>query len=261
MTLRQLWEEGRTTLGGWCVIPSPFVAELMARSGFDWICIDIQHGLIGYEQMVNMLQAIAITGTPSLVRVPWNQPDWIMRALDAGAEGIVIPMVNSVEEAQRAVGACRYPPHGYRSWGPVRAALGVPGYSPESANRRTVVVIMIETPGGVQAAEKIAAVPGVDAVYIGPNDLAVGHGLQPSGTVEEPEHERLVESILATCKRRGLVAGIHCGSVKTALRWRERGFTMLNVTSDAVFLRERAASVLEALRGQQPATPQTSGYA
>ena len=260
-TLRELWEAGGVTVGGWCVIPSAFSAELMGRAGFDWICVDTQHGVVGYDQMALMLQGLAITGTPAFVRVPWNDPAEIMKALDAGAQGIVVPMVNSAEEARRAVGACRYPPEGYRSWGPVRAALGVEGYSPETANRRTVVAVMIETASGVENADDILAVPGVDAVYVGPNDLALAHGLPPSATVEEREHAALVERILAASGRRGVVAGIHCGSVEIARHWRDAGFRMLNVNSDAVLLRQGAAAVLQGLGEARTAAPGTSSYA
>src|SRR5438034_9539457 len=148
--LRELWDRGGVTVGGWCVMPSAFSAELMARCGFDWLCIDTQHGLIGYDQMTLMLQAVAITGTPAFVRVPWNQPDHIMKALDAGAQGVIVPMVDNEEDARAAVRAAKYPPLGTRSWGPIRAALDVPDYSPETANRRTIVAVMIETPGGVE---------------------------------------------------------------------------------------------------------------
>jgi 4-hydroxy-2-oxoheptanedioate aldolase len=260
-TLRELWDAGRPTIGGWCTLPSAFSAELMGRSGFDWVCVDTQHGLVGYDQMVLMLQGLAITGTPAFVRVRWNEPGEIMKALDAGAQGVVVPMVNSAEEAVSAVAACRYPPQGYRSWGPIRAALGVDGYSPESANLRTVVAIMIETADGVARMDEILSVPGVDAVYVGPNDLAVTHGLPPSATVESREHSELIESILAGCKRHQIVAGIHCGSVETAQRWLDAGFEMLNVKSDALFMREQAAAVVKALSGKREPSPRTSSYA
>lgn len=258
--LRELWDSGRPTIGAWCVMPSAFSAELVGRTGFDWVCVDTQHGLIGYDQMASMLQALAITATPAFVRVPWNDPAEIMKALDAGAQGVIVPLVNSAEEARRAVGACRYPPDGYRSWGPVRASLDLPGYTPATANRRTVVAVMIETAAGVLAADEIVSVPGVDAVYVGPSDLALSHGIAPSADAESPEHSRLIDSILDACNRHGVVAGIHCGTVDTALRWRERGFRMLNVTSDAVFMRQTATSVVSALRGV-PAAPKSSGYA
>ena len=250
-TLRELWESDRPTFGGWCVLPSSFSAELMGRCGFDWVCIDTQHGLVGYDQMVPMLQGLAITGTPAFVRVRWNEPGEIMKALDAGAQGVVVPMVNSAEEARQAVGAARYPPEGYRSWGPVRAALGVDGYSPQTANRRTVVAIMVETRSGLSQIDEILSVPGVDAVYVGPNDLAVTHGLAPSADVEDRAHGELVEAILAACLRRGVVPGIHCGSAATARRWIEAGFRMINVASDAVFLRQAAAAALKGVR-QEP---------
>jgi 4-hydroxy-2-oxoheptanedioate aldolase len=261
-TLRELWDQGGVTVGGWCVMPSAFSAELMAHCGFDWLCIDTQHGLIGYDQMTVMLQAVAITGTPAFVRVPWNQPDHIMKALDAGAQGVVVPMVNSAEEARAAVGACRYPPEGSRSWGPIRAALGVSGYSPNLANRRVVVAVMIETAAGVAAADEVIAVPGVDAVYIGPNDLAVTHGHEPGGQAIEPEQAGVIEAVLGACQRRGVVGGIHCATPEVARHWRERGFRMLNVASDAVFMRQQATSVVQTLNEAASVGPKTEhGYA
>ena len=261
-SLRELWDRGGVTVGGWCVIPSPFSAELMGRSGFDWVCVDTQHGLIGFDQMAPMLQTLAVTGTPAFVRVPWNTPGDIMKALDAGAQGVIVPMVNSADEARRVVGACRYPPEGYRSWGPIRAALGVDGYSPEVGNRRVVVAVMIETADGVAAADEIVAVPGVDAVYVGPNDLAITHGMQPSADAFTDEHAELVTRVLAACQRHGVVPGIHCGSADTARRWRDRGFRMLNVTSDAVFIRTGASAVVKALaEAPAPAQPASSSYA
>ena len=261
-TLRELWDSGGVTVGGWCAIPSAFSAELMGRCGFDWVCVDTQHGLVGYDQMAAMLQALSITDTPAFVRVPWNLPADIMKALDAGAQGVIVPMVNSVDEARRVVGACRYPPEGYRSWGPIRAALGVDGYRPETGNRRVVVAVMIETAAGVEAADEILSVPGVDAVYVGPNDLAVTHGMMPSTDTYPPEHAALVERILGAALRHGVVHGIHCGSVEMAKRWRDRGFRMFNVTSDAIFMRTSASAVVRAMADRQaPARPASASYA
>jgi 4-hydroxy-2-oxoheptanedioate aldolase len=249
-TLREVWERDGIKLGGWCCLPGTLSAELMGRCGFDWVCIDTQHGLIGYDQMAAMLQALAIAGTPAFVRVRWNEAGEIMKALDAGAQGVIVPMVNSAEEARQAVGASRYPPDGYRSWGPIRAALDVPEYTPASANRRTVVAIMIETPEGVAHADEILSVPGIDAVYVGPADLAVGMGLTPPA--RDPEHARLVEAVADACRRHGVVPGIHCTSVEDAQHWRERGFRMLNVSSDAGLLQGAARSVVQALKGAAP---------
>src|ERR687894_296035 len=121
-SLRELWDGTDATIGGWCSIPSPFSAELMGRCGFDWVCIDTQHGLVGYDQMVPMLQALSITATPAFVRVPWNQPDHIMKALGAGARGVIGPVVAPEAAAGAAAGAANSPPVGARSWGPIRAA-------------------------------------------------------------------------------------------------------------------------------------------
>jgi 4-hydroxy-2-oxoheptanedioate aldolase len=251
MSLREVWDRGGATVGGWCVIPSPFAAELMGRCGFDWVCLDTQHGLIGYDQMLPMLEALSATGTPSLVRVSWNHPPEIMKALDAGAEGVIVPLVNSAADARQAVGACRYPPDGYRSWGPTRASLQSGGFTPQSANRSVVCIVMIETAEAISNLDEILAVPGVDGVYVGPNDIAVTHGLEPSAEAEDPAHQELILKILAGCKLAGIIAGVHCGSVETAARWREAGFRMLNINSDGVFLRQGARQVLQRL-GKKP---------
>src|SRR5207237_3503329 len=140
--LREVLTAGKPAIGAWCVIPGSFTAEAVAAAGFDWVCIDAQHGLIGYQEMLGMLQAVAGTGVPSRVRVPWNDPGWIMKALDAGAAGVRVPMVNTPEEAEAAVGACRYPPQGFRSWGPTRASLHAPTFSPETANRSVLCAVM-----------------------------------------------------------------------------------------------------------------------
>ncbi|HTF53887.1 MAG TPA: aldolase/citrate lyase family protein [Pseudonocardia sp.] len=262
-TLRELWDGTDATIGGWCSIPSPFAAELMGRSGFDWVCIDTQHGVIGYDQMMPMLQALSITRTPAFVRVPWNQPDHIMKALDAGAQGVIVPMVSTEEDARAAVAAAKYPPMGTRSWGPIRAALDVPDYSPELANRSTIVAVMIETPGGVENLDSILSVPGVDAVYVGPSDLALGHGMTPTLNVQNPEHERLIEIVIEGCRRRGIVAGIHCDSVQTVHRWHALGYGMFTVGSDAALMRQAATAVVaQAFEGsRQVVLPKSGQYA
>jgi 4-hydroxy-2-oxoheptanedioate aldolase len=262
-TLRELWDGTEATIGGWCSIPSPFSAELMGRCGFDWVCIDTQHGVIGYDQMMPMLEALSITATPAFVRVPWNQPDHIMKALDAGAQGVIVPMVSTEDDAKAAVAAAKYPPVGMRSWGPIRAALDVPDYSPETANRRTIVAVMIETPGGVENLDAILAVPGVDAVYVGPSDLALGHGMTPTLAPTDPEHVKLIETIVDRCRAHGVVAGIHCDSVETVRRWHARGYGMFTVGSDAALMRGAATAVVAgAFEGsREVVVPATGQYA
>lgn len=246
MALREVLTGSKPALGGWCVIPGSFTAEIVARSGFDWVCIDVQHGLIGYQEMLGMLQAVAVVGVPAFVRVPWNDPAWIMKALDAGAAGVIVPMVNSPAEAASAVGACRYPPQGYRSWGPTRASLGVDGYSPELANRSVICAVMVETVPALERLGEIVSVPGVDAVFIGPSDFALSMGFAPRS--DQPEHRRRLEAVPSVCRDHGVVAGIACGSAELLARWRQAGYTMLAAPSDMVMLRRAAAEMLDTAR-------------
>jgi 4-hydroxy-2-oxoheptanedioate aldolase len=229
-TLRDRWKAGEPTLGAWCTIPSSWTAEVAARSGHDWVCIDTQHGLIGYDVMLPMLQAISAGGAPSFVRVPWNEPGSIMKALDAGAGGVIVPMVNSVEEATAVVAACRYPPEGSRSMGPVRAR------AVDAEWERPICVVMIETVVAVSRAREILAVPGIDAVFVGPNDLAVSAGLEPTYDGRHPEHRRLIEEIAAAAAACGVAAGIMCGTAEVALQWHKAGFVMLGMQSDTRLL-------------------------
>lgn len=249
MTLREVLDTGKPTIGGWCSIPSAFSAELMGRSGFDWVCIDTQHGLIGYDQMAVMLQALSITGTPALVRVPWNTPENVMKALDAGAQGVIVPMINNADDARQVVATVKYPPLGTRSWGPIRASFGLPAYNPETANASTLVIVMIETKDGVDNLDEILSVPGVDAVYVGPMDLALAHGITPALDVKDRQHEQLINTILEGCQQHGVIAGIHCDSVETVTRWWDLGYRMCTLASDAGLMRAAATQALKAAAG------------
>src|SRR5260370_8482224 len=164
-SLRGRWRAGEFTVGGWCTIPSTWTAELGARSGHDWVLVDTQHGLIGYDVMLPMLQAITAGGVPSLVRVPWNEPGTIMKALDAGAGGVIVPMINSVAEAEAVVGACRYPPEGFRSMGPTRARVA------DSDWRHPLCIVMVETGQAVEIGHDILSLSALDAVFMGPTNL------------------------------------------------------------------------------------------
>jgi 4-hydroxy-2-oxoheptanedioate aldolase len=253
--LKERLASGRAVIGGWCVIPNPFSAELMARAGFDWICIDTQHGLIDYAGMLSMLQALTGSGVPVLVRVPWNEPGAISKALDAGAQGVIVPMINSVADAQAAVAACRYGPEGYRSWGPTRASLTLPRYTPDEANRRIMCTIQIETLEAVERVDEILSVPGIDAVFVGPMDLAISSGMRPSLKAEDPEQRRMIETILAACLRHGVVPGTYGGSVGMVREWERVGFRLLTADADSAFLRRGAEAMLREIRGDVP-TPQ-----
>jgi 4-hydroxy-2-oxoheptanedioate aldolase len=195
-----------------------------------------------------MIQALQITGTPAFVRVAWNTPDLMMRALDCGAEGVIVPMVSNAQQARDAVRACRYAPDGYRSWGPTRASLGHDDYSPHTANEGVVCVVMIETQEAMDNLDSILEVKGVDGIYIGPSDLAVAYGIAPTGDPTDARHIALIDTILRSCQKHRVTAGINCDSVESAIRWRDLGFRMLNVASDAKFVRNGATNVVRALR-------------
>jgi len=243
-TLKERLRAGEIAIGGWCMMPGGVGAELMGSCGFDYVGIDTQHGLLGQEHVVEMVQALSLSGTPTLVRVPSVDADAIMKSLDAGAVGVVVPMVDSARQAVDAVAACRYWPDGQRSYGPLRTAWGPEGYDRLKANRDVICVVMVETVVAVQQLDSILEVPGVDAVYVGPSDLAISAGLQPTLQVDDPRHEKLIMQVLEGCQKRGVVAGIHCADAETAVRWRARGFQMLTLCNDAEMLRGAALGML-----------------
>lgn len=259
-TLREVWDRTEPNIGGWCTVPSIFSAELMGRAGYDWVCVDTQHGLIGHDQMGAMLAAISISGTPSIVRVSWNQPDHIMKALDAGAQGLIVPMVSSVDDARNAVAWSKYPPLGIRSWGPIRASLDVDDYSAEKGNGRTVIIPMIETPGAMENLDEILSVEGVDGVFVGPADLALSHGIAPTLNVTDATHEDMILRVAEACERHGLVAGIHCDTIETVHRWCRHGYRMFTVSSDAAFIRVAATNIAaNAFSGDEQPTAIVAG--
>ena len=246
--IKQMWKDRQPVTLGWCSIPNGFTAELMARQGFDALCIDMQHGLSDFSDVWPMLQAISQTETVPVVRVPWNDPPIIMRALDAGAYGIIVPLVNTAEDAAKAVAACRYPPVGMRSSGPLRAALyGGTNYQAE-ANEHIVVLAMIETKEGLANLDAICATPGLDAVYIGPADLSYALGLPPRGDNPEPVHMETCDRIRDVAHKHGIKACMHCASAAFAAGAIKRGFDLIMLTSDVACLNAGARRQLDDLK-------------
>jgi 4-hydroxy-2-oxoheptanedioate aldolase len=248
--LRKIWQEGRTAVNGWLHVPSSFSAEVMAQAGWDSLTIDMQHGPVDYGSLVPMLQAISTTDTVPVVRVPWNDPGLIMWVLDAGCYAVICPMINTREQAEAFVGACRYPPEGDRSYGPFRATLyGGQDYT-DHANETVVTMAMIETQQALENLDQILAVPGLDAVFVGPSDLgqSLGHG--PGMDREEPAVLEATERVLAAADERGLVAGIFTGSPEYASRMIEKGFRFVTISSDARLLASAATGVLAALKSE-----------
>ena len=246
-SLREALSTGRPLLGAWLQMPNPVAAEAVGHLGFDWIGIDTQHGLIGYETLLSMLQAVAISGTPAVVRVSGNIPGEIGRALDSGAQGIIVPLVETAQAAAQAADACRYPPRGHRSWGALRPALETVPYSPEAGNEQAVCFAMVETVTGVDNIDAIAAVDGVDVVYVGPSDLASSAGLPPMLALEDDAHRALVERIAAACAKAGTWSGIHPPTPDIGW-YREQGFNLLPVYRDLPALQEAATAALDIAR-------------
>jgi 4-hydroxy-2-oxoheptanedioate aldolase len=248
--LRELVDARTRAHGGWCMVPSAFLTEVVSAAGCDWLCIDTQHGLIDDAHMRVMVQAAGIRRTPTVVRVPWNEPSSIMRALDAGADGVIVPMVNSVEEATAAAAATRYPPAGFRSWGPLRSGMAQPGFDPELGNRQTVCLVMIETVEAFERLDPILGVPGVDGVFVGPNDLAISHSGSNAEAGRSARDVEMIERIAEACAERGLAAGISCGDAAEAGRWERAGYTLLGLPSDAGLLGDALAGVLADARAK-----------
>lgn len=250
-TTKAKWRRGEVTYGAWLSIPSSFSAEVVAHQGFDWVCIDMQHGVIDYQVAVTMLQAISLSDATPFVRVPWNEFGIIGRMLDAGAMGIIIPMVNTPEEAAAAVSACRYAPAGSRSYGPTRAALYAGADYFEHADEEVACIPMVETRQALERLDAILAVPGIDAVYVGPADMSVTLGQQPrmdnGGAFDEARLK-----IARACAERGIVAGIH-GNASLAARHRAAGYRMLTITSDVLAVSVMATEDLRLARGDADA--------
>jgi 4-hydroxy-2-oxoheptanedioate aldolase len=235
-------------IGGWCSIGSSYATEIMASCGFDWLCIDLQHGFATPGDLLPMLQAAAITQTVTLVRVPRLEAGLIGQVLDAGAAGVIVPMVNSAEQAREAVRACRYSPDGDRSWGPARLMLAEPGYSAREANARVHCLVMVETLEAVRNLGEIIQVEGVDAVFVGPSDLAVDMGLPPQRGPIPGEHAATLAGIARTCQQAGMPAGIFGGTVQAVADFGEMGFTILTAFTDAAVLRAGAIQGLRDIR-------------
>ena len=248
--LRTIWREDGTVVNGWLHVPSSFSAEVMAHAGYDSLTIDMQHGPVDYGSLVPMLQAISTTDTVPVVRVPWHDPGLIMQVLDAGCYAVICPMVNTREQAEAFVGACRYPPGGYRSFGPYRATLYAGQDYTDHADDTVVTIAMIETRQALEDLDGILDVAGLDAVFVGPSDLGQSLGYGPGVDREEPEVIEAIDKVLAAARDRGLAAGIFAGSSGYASRMVEKGFRFVNVSTDAQLMAKAAAGVVADLKGE-----------
>ena len=248
--LRTLWQADQAAVNGWLAIPSSFAAETMAHQGWDTLTIDLQHGLIDYQTMVTMLQAISSTATVPVVRVPWLEPGIVMKTLDAGAYGVICPMVNTREDAQKFVAWTNYAPRGSRSFGPVRALLYAGADYPQRANETIVRFAMIETAQALDNLDAILSVEGLDAIYIGPSDLSLALGCRPVFDDVDPPVAQAIDHIVERARAHGVVAGVHNGLPEVALARVAKGFRFVTVGSDARLLAAGSQQALARMRGK-----------
>lgn len=249
--IKQIWKEGGYVVNGWLQIPSSWSAEIMSHQGFDSLVIDLQHGMMNFESSVSMLQAISTTDTVPMARIPWNEPGIAGKLLDAGAYGIICPMVNTQSECEAFVGAMRYYPDGYRSRGPTRARIYGGNDYAEKANSEIIAMAMVETKQAVDNVIDIVNVPHLDAIYVGPGDLSLTLGCENVGTdVDEPIFNEALDTILAACKQAGVAAGIHCGAPAYARRMVEKGFQFVTISTDTGLLGQISKSVVAETRGE-----------
>ena len=257
--LRQIWAKGGTAVNGWLAVPTGFSAETMAHQGWDSLTVDMQHGVVDYQRAVEMLTAISTTRTVPMARVPWLDPGHLMKALDGGAYALICPMINSAEDAENLVAWTHYPPRGARSFGPIRGLLYGGADYPKHADETIVVFAMIETLTGLDNIVEILRVPGLDAVYIGPSDLSLALGCNPTfDDVDKPVAEA-IELVAAKAKEHGKIAGIHNGTPEFALKRIELGFQFVTVSSDARLMASGSQAILARIRGAAPGAAGT-GY-
>lgn len=231
--LLQQLRAGKACVNGWLMVPNAYVAEVMAQTGWDSLTIDIQHGLQDFMSAVSCIQAMKGSPVTPLVRVPWNEPGIIGKVLDAGAWGVICPMVNNADEAKRLADACLYTPQGARSNGPFRAGFyGAPGVYQTIANDNVLILPQIETLEAVDNLDEILDTPGISGAYVGPGDLGMTMGLVPKLDREEPEVLAIYERIVAATRKRGQFAGIQNSTPAYAARMAEMGFQLLTVATD-----------------------------
>ena len=265
--VRRRLEAGEPSIGTWLSVPSPEVAEYVSKLDFDWLVVDAEHNPVDIRTLAQMFAAMSASATAPMVRIPWNEPIEFKRVLDAGAWGVVVPMVNSREEAERAVEASRYYPLGARSVGGGRHALSWDTTAAEyyrHANDEVLLVLQIEHAGGVEHADDILSVPGVDACFIGPNDLAASMGLG-LGVPLEFDHPRVVEAIAhvrESARRHGVAPGIHCSSAAAVNQRIAEGFQFCAMASELRYLLAGLSADIKQLawKPAQPHLVQTAGH-
>jgi 4-hydroxy-2-oxoheptanedioate aldolase len=248
--VKQAWAAGKPVVNGWLAIPNAFSAEMYAQAGWDSVTVDMQHGVQDYLSCVSCFQGMQAAPVTPMVRVPWNEPGIIGKVLDAGAYGVICPMVNTAEQAANLVSYCRYPPQGARSNGPIRAGVyGGAGTYQQTANQEILVIPMIETQQALDNLEAILDVPGIDGVYIGPSDLGFSLGMVPKLDRDEPEIMKIYERILKETDKRGIAAGLHNGTAAYAKRMIGMGFKLVTILNDVGLMVQAAKAAVQEVKG------------
>ena len=256
--LHEFFASGGKAVNGWCALPSPVTAEIMGCQGFDMMTVDLQHGLIDYQMALTMLQVLQGLPAPVLARVPWNEPGILMKCLDAGFAGVICPMVNTAADARALVHATRYAPLGSRSFGPTRANLVYGAGYVKTANSSVLVLAMIETRAAMGNLDAILAVEGIDGVYVGPSDLGLSLGYEPTLDPTAPEVLDAIATIAARTKAAGRLAGVHTGSAAMVQRAFAQGYDFASLLTDARMFTTAIAGQLAAVR--QTKVEEVKGY-
>lgn len=258
--MKQRLLAGESVVNGWLAIPSAYSAEIVGMAGFDAVTVDLQHGMIGFDAALGMFQALSATPAIPLARVPVNDGPQIMRLLDAGAYGIICPMISTADDAARFVSACCYPPEGDRSCGPARGLLYGGADYLQHANQEMLRIGMIETQAGLENLDKILSVPGLDGIYIGPNDLSLALGHAPSSEPTAPVVVEAIAHILARCVAHKRIPGIFCSSGEAAAMRLAQGFRMVTPGNEAALLGQAAKAAVQAASAKSSAQGGGTGY-
>ena len=251
-TVKAALREGKPQVGTWLSLGSPIAARFMAHTGFDWLNVDIEHTHTSWEQAALMFGAVADAGVVPLARVPFNSLENAKRALDNGAYGIVFPMTCTADEARAAVSACRYPPEGERSVGGGMHALNfgcTPAQYYANANKEILVIAQAEHVLAVENADQIAAVPGVDVIFVGPNDLLSSMNKTPQMETDDPQFVEALRHIRESAVRHGVAPGIHVATVEQAQRRIAEGWQFIAIGSELAFMQQAARAASQAAKG------------
>jgi 4-hydroxy-2-oxoheptanedioate aldolase len=259
-TFKETLLKGRPTTCGWLGIPSIYSAELAGHAGFDTVLVDLQHGMIDFQMALNMLTAISSTPATPMVRSTSLDPAQIMHLLDAGAYGVVCPMISTPAQAATFVSACRYPPRGDRSYGPARGfTFGGPDYY-QHADSHVMTWAMIETQEGVANLDAILKTDGLDGIFIGPNDLSLALVNKPGQDFSDPKVIDAIAHILARAKAAGKFAGIYSANGETGAKRIAQGFQMVTLGNDAAQLNNVMKDYIAKAMSAAPSVASKTGY-